>query len=111
MNNFWDKLNQPIPFYTVGNIGDTIAFVKEHPDTKYAEIFRSALEWVRSVLEKKPEIFGSLDGRFLLAARESAEKEHDRAIFEKDYAAAVRWRYVMAAVSDYIRRAAAIGEE
>lgn len=103
MSNFWDKLTEPMPFYTVENVGDTIEFVKECPDTMYYKIFRSALEWVTAVLTKRQARAEFTDKRFLKAARESAQEERDKAIFEKDYVAAVRWRYVMAAISDHRR--------
>lgn len=108
MSNFWDELTKPIPFYTTENVGDALDFIGERRDTKYVVIFRSALEWVKSVLTAEPVKAEAFDKRFLVVARESAQTEHDKAIFEKDYVAAVRWRYVMAAVSDYMRYAAAM---
>lgn len=103
MSNFWEKLTAPVPFYTVENVNATIAYIDKHTDAPYKDVFQSALIWVRSVLTNTAFRNGQCDKRLLNAARDDATAAHDKAILQKNFIAAVRWRYVMSALNDYTR--------
>ncbi len=108
MDNFWDKLNTPIPLYTPENVSDTILYIENHSEPMHRKIFRNALVWVKSVLAKVRFSDEVPTRQEVFAAHDKAVEEHEKAALRKDFAAAVRWRYVMTALEDYAA-AAGIG--
>lgn len=103
MSKFWEKLTAPVPFYTVENVNATIEYIDKHTGVFNKKVFKSALLWVRSVLTNTAFRNEQHDRRLLIDAHDEANDAHDKAISQKDFIAAVRWRYVMAALNDYTR--------
>lgn len=102
MSDFWDKLNTPIPFYTIENVNATIKYIAIS-NVEYRELFISALKWVLSVLEHKKINYKYADKHIISNAYGQARELHDIAVNQKDLVAAVRWRYTMSAIRDYAR--------
>lgn len=84
MSNFWDKLTEPIPFYTVSNVNDTITYIENHADPPNRKIYCDALMWVRAVLTKN-KYNSSNDRRSILIAHEAAVNAHDKSVLQKDF--------------------------
>lgn len=103
MPDFWNMLNAPKHFYTPENISDTIDYINAHHINGYNDIFAAVLDWVRSMLSGEQYNTAVTDASLLSAAHATAELVHDKAVLNKNFIAAVRWRYVMAAISDYTR--------
>ena len=101
MTNYWNMLNAPKHFYTPENISDTIDYINAHHIEGYNDIFAAVLDWVRSILLGERYNVTMTDVRLLSAAYATAELVHNKAVLNKDFIAAVRWRYVMTAISDY----------
>lgn len=108
MAEFWEALYNPVPFYTVDNVPDTITYIENHPAPAHNEYMLAALRWVLTVLNGD-ETITLTDWRLLTAAADTAKEEHDKGVFKRDFIAVVRWRYAMTALGDYINNLKARG--
>lgn len=103
MVDTYSILCNPIPFFTVENIMDTIAYVEEYAK-KYTDIYIEALEYVKKVLKNDEHAFTCFeDLRLAKAALAAAGKAHDKLISEMDFCGSTRWRYITVATAHYIR--------
>ena len=100
-NDFWKKLTAPIPLYTEGNVRDTIAYIDERQSLPFAKLFKTALTYVQSQLTGSSFEGHVADVSRIGGAYRAAAHMHDNAIHAGEFIAAVRWRYVMEALSDY----------
>lgn len=101
MSNFWDNLYKPVPLYTEENVKDTIAYIEERKKLPYARVFKTALLYVQSQLTNSAFKGNENDIKFLDVAYDAAAQMREKAVQAKEFVAVVRWRYVMAALSDY----------
>ena len=101
MIDFWNTKNPTNRFFTLENVADTIDYINEHTDDEHSDIFKAALERVSAILAGGQYAPRRTDPRIIAHSRTLAERLHDKAVFNKDFIAAARWRYVMTAVTDY----------
>lgn len=99
--DFWEEMTTPIPLYTEENIEDTIEYIASRTNTPFAQIHKTSLLFVLSQLTKAPFDDYSVDVSDINKARQAAEQRHDNAVSVKEFVSAVRWRYIMAALTDY----------
>lgn len=102
MDNTYSMLYNPIPFFAIENIMDTIAYIEEYAK-KYTDIYIEALKYVKKELNNDKSIFICFeDLRLVKAALVAAVKAHDNLIAETDFYSGTRWRYVIVATAHYI---------
>lgn len=101
MSNFGEKLYTPVPLYTEENVRDTIAYIDECLNVPFSSLLRAALMYVRSQLINAPFEGQKTDMERIGGAYQAAAQMRERAVQAKEFVAVVRWRYVMAALSDY----------
>lgn len=102
MADFWEALTKPVPFYTKENVQDTITYIKDHEAPAHNEYMLAALRWVLSVLQAGAICITYADERMIAAAAETAQKQNEKAVIDKAFIAAMRWRYAISALGDYI---------
>lgn len=101
MNGYFE-LYKPIPLYTMDFVAQLMEYAVTITD-EYKKQFYGVLQWVAAALTGSAEhILCPASGRLPVAARR-AEMNYKKALEQKDFADAVRWRYIMCAVRDYIR--------
>lgn len=94
---------KPIPFYTIEAVNYTINYINEQSDVPHKNIYRAALEWVKSVLDNVSDGGDHLDWQDLSEAYCFARVAREDAKMKKKVTAAVMWLYAMTAVSDYAK--------
>ncbi len=100
-NDFWEKLTTPVPLYTEGNVSDTIAYIDARSGEMFNQLYKTALMYVQSQLTNLPFDNYRTNLRILNEAHQTAANQHGNAICARRFIDAVRWRYVMAALTDY----------
>ena len=101
-----DMDNVIIPWYTENAVSGAAIFVESADVPELAKKYiNAAIRWVQRVLRKEeiPHPCGDMaDGKLFCRAAEIAAEKREAAVVGGDFIAAMRWRYIESALSDYM---------